>query len=173
MLESWKQLGIFQPVRLPPADVHKLALGAFGSIATMNLSLAANSIGVYQVSMCILLRLRAHEQFKCLNCNFNHRIVGGVPRQSTSMAGCWDTVVAPCADLNGIPQMGKLSCIPYMVFYQSTFLGTSFSTETKCALTAVFVGMAIAVVTDVHQRCRLSVRCCLCSHYITFPNSMF
>ena len=46
--------------------------------------------------------------------------------------------------------MGKLSCIPYMVCYQSTFLGTSFSTETKCALAAVIVGMAIAVVTEVH-----------------------
>eukprot|EP01043_Picozoa_sp_COSAG02_P069814 COSAG02_NODE_12120_length_1592_cov_19.594776_2_plen_55_part_01 len=49
MLACWKRLGILQPVRLPAMDVHKLALGAFGSIATMNLSLAANSIGVYQV----------------------------------------------------------------------------------------------------------------------------
>ena len=49
MLECWKRLGIFQPVNLPNKDVQKLALGAFGSIATMNLSLAANSIGVYQV----------------------------------------------------------------------------------------------------------------------------
>lgn len=46
--------------------------------------------------------------------------------------------------------MGKLSCIPYMVFFQSTFLGTRFSAETKSALAAVVLGMAIAVVTDVH-----------------------
>ena len=46
-------------------------------------------------------------------------------------------------------QMGKLSCIPYMVFYQSTFLGMSFSGQTKSALAVVVVGMAIAVVTDV------------------------
>ena len=51
MLESWKRFGVFEPVVLPRRDVYKLSLAAFGSIATMNLSLATNSIGVYQVSV--------------------------------------------------------------------------------------------------------------------------
>ena len=93
LLEGMKRAGAFEPKALPTADVHRLALGAFGSIASMNLSLATNSIGVYQ--------------------------------------------------------MGKLSCIPYMVLYQSLFLGAHFTAETKAALGVVVLGMATAVVTDM------------------------
>ena len=93
MLEGMKRAGAFEPKALPMADVHRLSLGAFSSIATMNLSLATNSIGLYQ--------------------------------------------------------MGKLACIPYMVLYQSLFLGMHFSTETKAALGVVVLGMATAVITDM------------------------
>ena len=73
--------------------------------------------------------------------------------------------------------MGKLSCIPYMLFYQSTFLGTRFSKRTKSALAIVVVGMAIAVVTDVQLNtlgCVYSVASVLTtSHFQTVTLSPF
>ena len=71
--------------------------------------------------------------------------------------------------------MGKLSCIPYMVLYQSMFLGVAFSGETKLALAVVVVGMSIAVVTDVQLNalgCVYSVASVLTTSHFQTVRSM-
>lgn len=81
--------GAFEPKDVARTDTYKLSSFCVLSIVFMNLSLAHNTVGMYQIT--------------------------------------------------------KLACIPYMVLFQTMFMGKHFSTQTMIALSIVIIGMATAV----------------------------